>query len=99
MKLTFGEPHAVVLDAYSIRCALHMLGAMFLELAQNLRSLEAGTERHKMRIYVGHDGSMIRLASGLGIKGPLKWPALGSEISMEVCPSDINLYHFSLMSR
>jgi len=59
-------------------------GAMFLELAQNLLSFESGMERHKMRIYVGHDGSMIRLASGLGIKGPLKWPAMGSEISMEV---------------
>lgn len=59
-------------------------GAMFLELAQNLLSFESGMERHRMRIYVGHDGSMIRLASGLGIKGPLKWPSMGSEISMEV---------------
>jgi 2-phosphoxylose phosphatase len=64
---------------------------MFLELAQNLLSFESGMERNRMRIYVGHDGSMIRLASGLGIKGPLKWPAMGSEISMEVCPIDIQV--------
>jgi 2-phosphoxylose phosphatase len=42
-----------------------------------------------MRLYVGHDGSMIRLASGLGIgkessKGFLRWPALGSEIVLEI---------------
>jgi hypothetical protein len=59
---------------------------MFLELSRNLHALEAGTETYKMRLYVGHDGSMIRLASGLGIgnQAPLKWPALGSEITMEV---------------
>lgn len=59
---------------------------MFMELSQNLHALVAGKERYKMRLYVGHDGSMIRLASGLGIgrRAPLRWPALGSEIVMEV---------------
>lgn len=38
---------------------------------------------------MGHDGSMIRLAAGLGLGkasngGVLKWPAMGSEIVMEV---------------
>jgi len=43
-----------------------------------------------MRFYVGHDGSMIRLAAGLGLgrtglgSGRLRWPALGSEIVLEV---------------
>ncbi|KZS89478.1 phosphoglycerate mutase-like protein [Sistotremastrum niveocremeum HHB9708] len=79
-------------------------GVMFLELATNLRALilphdEARDWAHyhdshpskspKMRIYIGHDGSMIRLASGLGIgkqehNGRLRWPALGSEIVFEV---------------
>ncbi|KZT33072.1 phosphoglycerate mutase-like protein [Sistotremastrum suecicum HHB10207 ss-3] len=79
-------------------------GVMVLELATNLRALisphdEARDLAHhedshpskvpKMRIYVGHDGSLIRLASGLGIgkqdhNGRLRWPALGSEIILEV---------------
>jgi hypothetical protein len=62
---------------------------MFSELAQNFRSFAASTEAFKLRLYVGHDGSMIRLASGLGIgkeesDGRLRWPALGSEIVLEV---------------
>lgn len=46
-----------------------------------------------MRIYVGHDGTIIRLVSGLGggklysndagTSGSLKWPAFGSEVSIE----------------
>jgi len=39
-----------------------------------------------VRFFIGHDGSMIRLAAGLGLgkAAPLRWPALGSEIVMEV---------------
>ena len=57
-----------------------------MELAMNFNSFKSGTESHKLRFYVGHDGSMIRLASGLGFGkvAPLRWPALGSEIVMEV---------------
>lgn len=57
-----------------------------MELARNMRALEAGKEPYKMRFYIGHDGSIIRLASGLGLgaHAPLQWPALGSEIIMEV---------------
>lgn len=61
-----------------------IIGVMFQELAQNFLSLKDGQETFKMRFYVGHDGSMIRLASGLGIRGPLRWPALGSEFVFEV---------------
>lgn len=59
---------------------------MFMELARNMRTLAAGKEPYKMRLYIGHDGSIIRLASGLGLgaHAPLQWPALGSEIIMEV---------------
>ncbi|GJJ08539.1 hypothetical protein Clacol_002757 [Clathrus columnatus] len=54
-------------------------GVMFQELADNFKSFKEGHETFKLRFYVGHDGSMIRLASGLNIQGPLRWPALGSE--------------------
>jgi len=59
---------------------------MFYELVQNLKSFKFGNDRYKFRLYVGHDGSMIRLASGLGFgrNGPLRWPAMGSEIILEV---------------
>jgi len=79
---------------------------MFYELVQNLKSFKFGNDRYKFRLYVGHDGSMIRLASGnvvyekqpnlriqliirsaglgFGRNGPLRWPAMGSEIILEV---------------
>ena len=58
----------------------------FAELAQNFEMHRAGRETYKMRFYIGHDGSMIRLAAGLGLgkTGSLRWPALGSEFVMEV---------------
>lgn len=64
-------------------------GVMFQELAMNMRAIIAGTEPFKMRLYSGHDGGMVRLASGLGLGKPasdgrLRWPALGSEIVFEV---------------
>ncbi|KAH9929330.1 phosphoglycerate mutase-like protein [Fomitopsis serialis] len=61
-------------------------GVFFMELAHNFKMFRSGGETHKLRFYVGHDGSMIRLASllGLGKVAPLRWPAMGSEIIMEV---------------
>ncbi|EIW76979.1 phosphoglycerate mutase-like protein [Coniophora puteana RWD-64-598 SS2] len=58
----------------------------FEELSMNFKRFRAGNETHKMRFYVAHDGSMIRLMSGLGFGkvAPLRWPELGSEIVMEV---------------
>ena len=55
----------------------------------NFNLFKAGEESFKLRFYVGHDGSMVRLASGLGFGkiAPLRWPALGSEIVMEVSTS------------
>ena len=55
----------------------------------NLKLFRAGGERYKLRFYVAHDGSMVRLAAllGFGKNGPLRWPAMGSEIVMEVCVS------------
>lgn len=65
------------------------LGVFFSELLHNFERFQSGEETHKLRIYVGHDGSMIRLAAGLGLGhvsngGTLRWPAMGSEIIMEV---------------
>ena len=56
------------------------------ELAQNFRLFQSGGEQYKLRFYVGHDGSMIRLVSalGLGATQQLRWPSLGSELVMEV---------------
>ncbi|KAH7923012.1 phosphoglycerate mutase-like protein [Leucogyrophana mollusca] len=61
-------------------------GVMFMELARDFKRFQSGDERHKLRFHVAHDGSMIRLASGLGFGkiSPLRWPAMGSEIVMEV---------------
>ncbi|GAA98983.1 uncharacterized protein L969DRAFT_104438 [Mixia osmundae IAM 14324] len=59
-------------------------GAMFEELADNLLAMNASGNVPKMLLYVGHDGSMIRLAAGLGFPAPLAWPALGSQIVIEV---------------
>lgn len=57
-----------------------------MELAHNFKMFRAGEETHRLRFYVGHDGSMIRLASllGIGKVASLRWPAMGSEIVMEV---------------
>ncbi|KAI0772316.1 phosphoglycerate mutase-like protein [Trametes elegans] len=61
-------------------------GVFMLELAQNFKLFRSGDESHKLRFYVGHDGTLIRLAAllGLGKVAPLRWPAMGSEIVMEV---------------
>ena len=56
----------------------------------NFNLFKSGEESFKLRFYVEHDGSMVRLASGLGFGKitPLRWPALGSEIVMEVSTSN-----------
>ncbi|PCH43274.1 phosphoglycerate mutase-like protein [Wolfiporia cocos MD-104 SS10] len=61
-------------------------GVFYMELAYNFKLFRSGGETHKLRLYVGHDGTMIRLASllGIGRVAPLRWPAMGSEIVMEV---------------
>ncbi|KAF7800185.1 hypothetical protein EIP86_011432 [Pleurotus ostreatoroseus] len=55
----------------------------------NFENFKAGKESYKLRFFVGHDGTMIRVASALGFGklAPLRWPALGSEIVMEVWES------------
>ncbi|KAI0698791.1 phosphoglycerate mutase-like protein [Earliella scabrosa] len=69
-------------------------GVFMLELAQNFKLFRDGDEPYKLRFFVGHDGTMIRLASllGLGREVPLRWPALGSEIVMEVWQTPRNAH-------
>ncbi|KAH8926558.1 phosphoglycerate mutase-like protein [Atractiella rhizophila] len=57
---------------------------MFQELVLLFQSIKRGEESHKLRLYIGHDGSMIRLLSVLDFPSPIRWPALGSEVAMEV---------------
>ncbi|KAI0758759.1 phosphoglycerate mutase-like protein [Fomes fomentarius] len=67
-------------------------GVFMQELAMNFKLFRSGGELYKLRFFVGHDGTMIRLASllGLGKIAPLRWPALGSEIIMEVWETQRN---------
>jgi 2-phosphoxylose phosphatase len=60
---------------------------MFSEIARNFVAFKNGHESYKARLHIGHDGTMVRLAAGLGLgaSAPLRWPALGSEIVIEVC--------------
>ena len=70
-SLSFGE---VISLAYA--------GAFFAELAD---ALAAPTYAHRLALYVGHDGSLVRLLAGLGAF-PLRWPAFGAEVVFEVRP-------------
>ncbi|KAI9431170.1 phosphoglycerate mutase-like protein [Lactarius indigo] len=55
-------------------------GAFFAELAD---ALAAPTFAHRLALYVGHDGTLVRLLAGLGAV-PLRWPAFGAEVVFEV---------------
>ncbi|KAH9976993.1 phosphoglycerate mutase-like protein [Russula compacta] len=55
-------------------------GAFFAELAD---ALAAPIFPHRLALYVGHDGSLVRLLAGLGAV-PLRWPSFGSEVVFEV---------------
>ncbi len=70
-----------------MRIILNPWSGVFLqELSRNFQLFKSGKEKFKLRFFVGHDGTMVRLASALGFGkiSPLRWPALGSEINMEV---------------
>lgn len=55
-------------------------GVFFAELAD---ALAAPTFTHRLAVYVGHDGTLVRLLAGLGVI-PLRWPSFGSEVVLEV---------------
>ncbi|SPC61343.1 uncharacterized protein UHOD_11572 [Ustilago sp. UG-2017b] len=54
------------------------------ELSRNLQRFKGGEDRYKLKYYVGHDGIMVRLYKSLGLAGQFKWPAMGSEVVIEV---------------
>jgi 2-phosphoxylose phosphatase len=70
-----------------------------MELVQNFKDIRSGSDFKKLKMYVGHDGSMIRLASGLGFgrNGALRWPAMGSEIILEVSTTFILFILLTIM--
>ncbi|KAH9993436.1 phosphoglycerate mutase-like protein [Russula vinacea] len=55
-------------------------GVFFAELAD---ALAVPTFTHRLALYVGHDGTLVRLLAGLGVI-PLRWPSFGSEVVLEV---------------
>ena len=55
-------------------------GAFFAELAD---ALAVPAFSHRLALYVGHDGTLVRLLAGLGVV-PLRWPAFGAEVVIEV---------------
>lgn len=55
-------------------------GAFFAELAD---ALATPAFAHRLALYVGHDGTLVRLLAGLGAV-PLRWPAFGAEVVFEV---------------
>jgi len=50
----------------------------FAELADALAA-----PKHRLALYIGHDGSLVRLLAGLGAV-PLRWPSFGSEVVFEI---------------
>ena len=54
-------------------------GIFFVKLAE---ALSAPAYAHRLALYVGHDGLMVRLFAGLGAF-PFRWPAFGAEVVFE----------------
>lgn len=59
-------------------------GVFMQELSTNLQRFKSGEDKYKLKYYVGHDGTMVRLYKSLGLAGQFKWPAMGSEVVIEV---------------
>ncbi|SJX62622.1 related to acid phosphatase [Sporisorium reilianum f. sp. reilianum] len=59
-------------------------GVFVQELSRSFKRFASGEDKYKMRYTVGHDGTMVRLYKSLGLAGQFKWPAMGSEVVMEV---------------
>ena len=80
-SLTFGAPRLAFSFVGNLTSSAYT-GAFFAELAD---ALAAPAFAHRLALYVGHDGSMVRLLAGLGAT-PLRWPAFGAEVVFEVRP-------------
>ncbi|KAF8498089.1 phosphoglycerate mutase-like protein [Russula emetica] len=62
-------------------------GVFFAELAD---ALAVPTFTHRLSLYVGHDGTLVRLLGALGAI-PLRWPSFGSEVVLEVWEEALGL--------
>lgn len=55
------------------------------ELARDLKAVEEGRKGMPLvKLFVGHDGTMVRMLKTLAQSGTIRWPALGSEVVFEV---------------
>jgi hypothetical protein len=66
----------------------------FAELAD---ALAVPTFTHRLSLYVGHDGTLVRLLGALGAI-PLRWPSFGSEVVLEVrtlCTRAVSMLFYS----
>lgn len=59
-------------------------GVFVQELSRNLQRFQSGEEEYKLKWYVGHDGTIVRLYKSLGLAGSFQWPAMGAEVVLEV---------------
>jgi len=62
------------------------------ELATILAGVAEGTERHRLRYIVGHDGTMNRLIGALRLQSPMRWPPFGAEVVIETWRSERRLF-------
>lgn len=58
-------------------------GVFVEELSRNFKNFVSGQDKYKLKYYVGHDGTMVRLYKSLGLAGQFQWPAMGSEVVIE----------------
>ena len=67
-------------DAY----VRYSFGVLALELMRDLKAVQEGSMQSKVKLFVAHDGTMVRLLKTLAQSGQIRWPALGSEVVIEV---------------
>ena len=68
------------------------LGVFIGELTTILSGVADGTERHRLRYIVGHDGTMNRLIGALRLQSPMRWPPFGAEVAIETWRSERQLF-------
>lgn len=56
---------------------------MVKEIALLLQSIQDGKNDKKLSLFVGHDGTMVRLFKTVGMPY-IKWPGMGSELNFEI---------------
>lgn len=62
----------------------YSIGALVMELTRTLKQVQSGRAAERAKLFIGHDGTMVRLLKTLAQSGTIRWPALGSEVVFEV---------------